>query len=196
VNEYDCLMLQHVMWNRPEECDMIREWVLDRIAVDKGTNQVSYLLNGVFRRACQAQTADGQDVEACAALASETGQLREVLVRQLGSLTAAGDGELPVLRDHLWLSKADITRSSQTLAPMLKKARKELQKLLEVRARAPRELRCAVRRRAVINTHPSAQSILRREALLAAPWSPTPLLHRSISLALTHQLGATVCRRR
>lgn len=60
VNEYDCLMLQHVMWNRPEECDAIREWVLDRIAVDKGTNQVSYLLNGVFRRACQAQTADGQ----------------------------------------------------------------------------------------------------------------------------------------
>jgi hypothetical protein len=60
VNEYDCLMLQHVMWNRPEECEAIREWVLDRIAVDKGTNQVSYLLNGVFRRACQAQTADGQ----------------------------------------------------------------------------------------------------------------------------------------
>lgn len=77
-----------------------------------------------------------QDSEACAALASEAGELRKVLVRQLGALSAAGGSELPVLRDHLWLSQADITRSSQTLGPMLKKARKELEKLLEVRVPA------------------------------------------------------------
>jgi MoxR-like ATPase len=40
VNEYDCLMLQHTMWQRPEESEIIREWVLQRIAQDKGTNQV------------------------------------------------------------------------------------------------------------------------------------------------------------
>jgi hypothetical protein len=74
-----------------------------------------------------------QDFVACAALASEAGELRKVLVRQLGALSAAGGGELPVLRDHLWLSQADITRSTQTLGPMLKKARKDLEKLLEVR---------------------------------------------------------------
>jgi len=89
---------------------------------------------GALVNATRVAAADvAQDSAACAALASEAGELRKVLVRQLGALSAAGDGELPVLRDHLWLSQADITRSSQTLGPMLKKARKELEKLLEVR---------------------------------------------------------------
>jgi len=131
VNEYDCLMLQHTMWQRPEEADIIRDWVLDRIAVDKGTNQVSYLLNGVFRRACQAQRDSEKDIEACKVLQRETIQLREVLIRQLGSLADTGDGTLPVLRDHLWLSQSDIIRSTQTLSPMLKKARQSLEKLLQ-----------------------------------------------------------------
>eukprot|EP00238_Polyblepharides_amylifera_P007349 CAMPEP_0196585576 /NCGR_PEP_ID=MMETSP1081-20130531/51182_1 /TAXON_ID=36882 /ORGANISM="Pyramimonas amylifera, Strain CCMP720" /LENGTH=497 /DNA_ID=CAMNT_0041907171 /DNA_START=285 /DNA_END=1778 /DNA_ORIENTATION=+ len=131
VNVYDCLMLQHTMWQRPEEADIIQSWVLERAAQDKGTDQVSYLLSGVFRRACHAQKDDGPDMDACLALKKETEQLREVLVQQLIELEESKDGAIPILRDHLWLSKSDIKRTSQTLAPMLKKARLSLERLLD-----------------------------------------------------------------
>jgi len=131
VNEYDCLMLQHTMWQRPEESEIIREWVLQRIAQDKGTNQVWYLLFGIFRRACHAQKDMPGDDEVCQQLLTETRQLREVLVSQLQGLADTEDGSLPVLRDHLWLSQGDIKRTTQTLNPMLKKARTSLEKLLE-----------------------------------------------------------------
>jgi len=131
VNEYDCLMLQHTMWQRPEESEIIREWVLQRIAQDKGTNQVWYLLFGIFRRACHAQKDMPGDEEVCQQLLTETRQLREVLVSQLQGLADTKDGSLPVLRDHLWLSQGDIKRTTQTLNPMLKKARTSLEKLLE-----------------------------------------------------------------
>ncbi len=40
INEFDALLLQHVLWQRPEEAERIREWLLQRIAKDRGTQQV------------------------------------------------------------------------------------------------------------------------------------------------------------
>ena len=39
VNEYDTLLLQHVLWQRPEEAERVREWLLQRLAKDRGTQQ-------------------------------------------------------------------------------------------------------------------------------------------------------------
>jgi hypothetical protein len=41
VNEYDVLLLQHVLWQRPEEAERIRDWLLERIVKDGATEQVS-----------------------------------------------------------------------------------------------------------------------------------------------------------
>jgi hypothetical protein len=40
VNEFDTLLLQHVLWQRPEEAERVRDWLLQRIAKDRGTQQV------------------------------------------------------------------------------------------------------------------------------------------------------------
>jgi hypothetical protein len=42
VNEYDTLLLQHVLWQRPEEAERIRDWLLQRIVKDRGTQQVRH----------------------------------------------------------------------------------------------------------------------------------------------------------
>ena len=133
VNEYDALLLQHVLWQRPEEAERIREWLLQRIVKDRGTQQVQYLLSGLYARACRAQ-GEAQD---CSLLAAEATKLREVRARckcnrcsclmmlisgpvqalatQLGAFAGVDSGSLPALRSHLWLAGADTERTAQTL---------------------------------------------------------------------------------
>ena len=81
VSEFDCLLLANILWQRPSECQMIRDWILERLAQDRGVEQVQYLLAGLFGRACRA---DG-DPEECRALAAEASSLREVLTTQMRS---------------------------------------------------------------------------------------------------------------
>ena len=126
VSEFDCLLLANILWQRPSECQMIRDWILERLAQDRGVEQVQYLLAGLFGRACRA---DG-DPEECRALAAEASSLREVLTTQMRSLAGATSGSLPALRDHLWLSPPDAERAAQTLGPLFSKVRRGLEKLL------------------------------------------------------------------
>ena len=127
VSEFDVLLLTNVLWQRPSEAVLIKDWILERLAQDRGTKQVQYLLAGLFGRACRA---DG-DADECARLLSEAAQLRVVLTSQLDSLRGVQDGSLPALRQHLWLSPTDTQRAAQTLGPMFTKVSASLEKLLE-----------------------------------------------------------------
>jgi MoxR-like ATPase len=41
VTEYDCLLLEHVLWQSPEHAPKIADWLLSQLAVDDGMKQVS-----------------------------------------------------------------------------------------------------------------------------------------------------------
>ncbi|KAK3246417.1 hypothetical protein CYMTET_44048 [Cymbomonas tetramitiformis] len=137
VSEMDCLLLQHTLWQRPDEAEIIREWVIKRLAQDKGAGQVQYLLTGLFRRTCHAHA----EPETCSALKGEVVALRKIVMQQLGEMEvpvgssrksgAFSEDGVPQIDSNLWLSEDDCVRVSQTLAPMLKKGRESLEKLLE-----------------------------------------------------------------
>lgn len=40
VSEYDCLLLEHVLWQEPEHAAKISDWLLAQLAVDDGMKQV------------------------------------------------------------------------------------------------------------------------------------------------------------
>ena len=126
VSEFDCLLLANVLWQRPSEASVVRDWILERLAQDRGVEQVQYLLAGLFGRACRA---DG-DPQECEALRAEAESLRGVLTSQIQSLAGTTSGSLPALRDHLWLSPPDAERAAQTLGPLFSKVRRGLEKLL------------------------------------------------------------------
>ena len=46
VSEYDCLLLRHILWQRPEESERIYDWVINALASDDGLKQPQYLLSG------------------------------------------------------------------------------------------------------------------------------------------------------
>lgn len=55
VNEFDTLLLQHVVWQRPEEAPRIRDWLLERVSQTIGTQQLQYVLAGLYGRACRTE---------------------------------------------------------------------------------------------------------------------------------------------
>ena len=54
VSEFDTLLLQHVVWQRPEEAPRIRDWLLERVAQNLGSQQAPGQLPHTPARASDA----------------------------------------------------------------------------------------------------------------------------------------------
>lgn len=52
VNKFDCLLLQHILWQRPDEAQRINDFLIDRLAADSSTQQTDYLFNGTHTVLC------------------------------------------------------------------------------------------------------------------------------------------------
>jgi MoxR-like ATPase len=75
VNEYDALLLEHVLWQRPEESEQIRSFVLAWIARRAlAPMQFSSLLDGMHERAMR----DGRSAFETAGLATEARNMCKV----------------------------------------------------------------------------------------------------------------------
>jgi MoxR-like ATPase len=123
----DALLLRHVLWQRPEESERIRDWLLAALASDDGLEQVQYLLSGLFGRACKSLG----DASAGEALADEAAALRGALCDRLAELAGAGaGGGLPGVADSLWLGAEEAAAAAAALAPKLDRARGEAEQLL------------------------------------------------------------------
>ncbi len=62
VNEYDCLLLEFVFGNRPDDSQKVRSYVLDSIASDPELQKAEILFLGSFGRACEFLTAGDAEV--------------------------------------------------------------------------------------------------------------------------------------
>lgn len=60
VNEYDCLLLEYVFGNRPDDSHKVRAQVLEIIASDPGLQQTELVFLGLFGRwvKCEGAAAD------------------------------------------------------------------------------------------------------------------------------------------
>jgi MoxR-like ATPase len=124
VSELDCLLLQHVLWQRPEEAERIYDWLLTSMAADDGLQQVQYLLAGMFGRACRSLGNE----RSMRSLADEVAQLRETLVAKLAAVYSSTTGGGP--KDNLWLGRDEAEAVSSALLPKLEKTAKEVETLL------------------------------------------------------------------
>lgn len=138
VSIYDCLLLQHVMWQRPEDADKVQRFLLERLAGDQGSEQTSYLLQGLFARACRvnsgaldSSTAEGEEAQKAEleALLQELGALREMVALELGKLERAlgggpvGRPSMDAVADSPWMSAEEAEDAAQALAPVFQKGR-------------------------------------------------------------------------
>ncbi|KAK9908998.1 hypothetical protein WJX75_005865 [Coccomyxa subellipsoidea] len=129
VNKFDCLLLQHILWQRPDEAQRINDFLLDRLAADSSTQQTDYLFNGMFMRACQATSAKGVAVPE---LAKDVAELRKALEGELAAIAAASGAQpaAGVRGNELWLGADEAEAAATALRPKLQSARKTTEALL------------------------------------------------------------------
>mmetsp|Transcript_21554 Transcript_21554/g.59746 ORF Transcript_21554/g.59746 Transcript_21554/m.59746 type:complete len:571 (+) Transcript_21554:16-1728(+) len=119
VTEYDALLLQHVLWQRPEQADKIADWVVSQLSVDDGLKQVQYLLSGLFSRACRSLGNPDKVNE----LQEEVNSLRGVLVEKYMQVADNLEGGFPVVLDNLWLGEEESNAIATSLQPKLTRTR-------------------------------------------------------------------------
>jgi MoxR-like ATPase len=126
VSEYDVLLLQHVLWARPDTSDKIADWVLSQLSADDGTKQVSYLLSGLFSRACRSLG----NPDKLAEITAEAASLRELLVQRYSSVALTLEGGFPAVLDNLWLGEEEAQAVATALQPKLAKTRGSIDAIL------------------------------------------------------------------
>lgn len=62
VNEYDCLLLEHVFGQRPDDAHKVKAFVLETIASDPSLQQTELLFLGLFGRACRVMDSGSSAV--------------------------------------------------------------------------------------------------------------------------------------
>lgn len=129
VSEYDCLLLEHVLWAEPGHAAKISDWLLAQLAVDDGMKQVSYLLSGLFARACKS-LGSAAAADSVGAILEEVRQLRGLLTGKLAQINANLEGGFPVVLDNLWLGVDEGAAIAAALGPKLQKTKGAVEQLL------------------------------------------------------------------
>ncbi|EFJ46414.1 hypothetical protein VOLCADRAFT_93182 [Volvox carteri f. nagariensis] len=130
VNEYDCLMLEHVFGNRPDDGVKVRQQVLDMVAADPGLQQAELVLLGLFGRTCRLLEGP-EDAAELAAASAEVAQLVDLLSSRHAALAANLEGNgFPELRATLWQAEASVAAAVQALVPQMTENRKKVEDLL------------------------------------------------------------------
>jgi MoxR-like ATPase len=135
VTESDCLLLEFVFGQRPDDAHKVKARVLEIISSDPGLQQAELVLLGLFGRMCRLlDTSNDRDLDQVEVDVKETVQEAESLVELLdlrqGGLAATLDFDFPELRSSLWLSEAGAAAAAQVLAPQTSENRRKSEDLL------------------------------------------------------------------
>eukprot|EP00884_Botryococcus_braunii_P013200 jgi/Botrbrau1/21881/Bobra.0249s0010.1 len=128
ANEFDCLLLEHVFGNRPDDAHKVRAFVLDTISSDPGLQQTEIVLVGMVGRAIRLlSTPSSPEV---AEAVEEVADLVELLQRRHEGLAGLLQGDFPLLRSSVWNSEAASQSAVQTLSPPLNENLRKCEELL------------------------------------------------------------------
>lgn len=161
-NEFDCLLLEHVFGQRPDDSRKVRDFVLETIGSDPGLTQAELVLLALYGRAARAlgsAPADGgggaagggggnapiEDAREAAEAASDAADLVELLRLRHEDLTRTLANNFPALRETVWQSAGSARAAAQALAPALEENRSRSADLLREALILEQALRCGKR---------------------------------------------------
>eukprot|EP00798_Chlamydomonas_sp_ICE-L_P023710 gene23710-9251_t len=123
VTEYDALLLQHVLWQRPEQ---IQYLFLVHGTVVTIVLAIQYLLSGLFSRTCRFIGNPVKVVE----IQNEVTQLRHVLVDRYIQVAQNLEGGFPAVLNNIWLGRDESQAVATALQPKLTKTQASIETLM------------------------------------------------------------------
>ena len=131
VSEVDCLLLEHVFGQRPDDAAKVKAKVLDTIGSDPGLTQAELVLLALYGRAARILGGGGGDAaDDAASAAADAADLTELLRLRHAALAATLDGGFAEFKATAWLSAPAARAAAQALAPPLEEARAKASDLL------------------------------------------------------------------
>merc|ERR1719181_1577325 len=83
VSESDCMLLQHALWEKPDEQVKIYEWLVSNIeTLNLDVQQIKFLVQGLFGRACKASG----DAAASGEVLAELEPVAELLLEEIHAM--------------------------------------------------------------------------------------------------------------
>ena len=143
VDFIDCLLLQHVIWQYPDQRQQIREWLFDNMTpgtADDLVEQTLFLLRGLGSESFELVKktmgdVDGNagarelDLEAIKSVQNEL-EVMEKLLQQNSNELERHRKLLDNLQHHLWTSRDEAQSAKQQLLPMADKAIRDVNQAL------------------------------------------------------------------
>ena len=142
VDFVDCLLLQHVMWQIPEQRDAIREWLWDNLTPGNDlVEQTRFILQGLQNEALELVKKTMGDVTGQAgAIPKDLNAIKSIQkeVSEIEKLLQVHSDELErhtkLLEDlphHLWISNEDAYAAQQHLSTLASNASVTVNQALE-----------------------------------------------------------------
>lgn len=174
VTEYDCWLLQHVLWQRPEESQKIADWVLGQLAVDDGVKQVRYLISGLFSRACKCLSGHKERLED---LKADVAQMKQLLIDKLELVHITLESGFTEVRDNLWLSPDEGEALATNLLPKLQRTQEAVEACIKEVATLEVALECGCDALTLANLMPKQWADFIRNSPMdeVKPLGTTPL---------------------
>ena len=143
VDFIDCLLLQHVIWQYPDQRQKIREWLFDNMTpgtADDLVEQTQFLLRGLGSESFKLVKktmgdVDGNagarelDLEAIKSVQNEL-EVMEKLLQQNSNELERHRKLSDNLQHHLWTSRDEAQSAKQQLLPMADKAIRDVNQAL------------------------------------------------------------------
>ncbi|KAK9820069.1 hypothetical protein WJX72_005748 [[Myrmecia] bisecta] len=126
VGKYDCLLMQHVLWQRPEESQRIGDWLLEQLASPQGLESIEYVFQGVFGRACHALL----DEEKSKGVLKEVRNVKAALVERLHEIRGETSGDPAKPGNSLWVGREEAEAVASAMEPKLESTKLEAEALL------------------------------------------------------------------
>jgi len=128
VNEYDCLLLEFVFGNRPDDAQKVRAYILEIIASDPGLQQTELVFLGLFGRSCRI--LESQDQQELAEVQQEGASVVELLQQRQEALASTLGLQFPDMRNTAWQSESSVQAAAQSLTPQMTENKKKVEDLL------------------------------------------------------------------
>lgn len=140
VDRVDCLLLEHIFWQLPEQQVAIREWLLDNLTPSNDiVEQSKFLLSGLASEALALvkktsgditgdSGARSVDVDAIKSVKKEIEQIQTLLGAHSDDVERHM-GLVDHLSDHLWISQDSAYSAKQYLLPLASIASEKVNKV-------------------------------------------------------------------
>jgi len=136
VGFVDCLLLQHILWQIPEQRDAIREWLLDNLTPGKSDDiaeNASFLLQGLTSESLEIVKktmgditgeagARASDLEGLSSIRKEVGEIEKLLQQHSDELDRHVQ-LLNGLQNHLWIGQDEAYAAKQHFLPLAEESR-------------------------------------------------------------------------